>query len=56
MNTIDKLNYSLISKYRTVLMGIAIILIMFCHMDVAQGNNGVPVTSVARALHISQWA
>jgi peptidoglycan/LPS O-acetylase OafA/YrhL len=52
MNTIDKLNYSLISKYRTVLMGIAIILIMFCHMDVAQGNNGVPVTSVARALHI----
>lgn len=52
MNTIDKPNYSLISKYRTVLMGIAIILIMFCHMDVAQGHNGVQVTSIARTLHI----
>lgn len=52
MNTIDKPNYSLISKYRTVLMGIAIILIMFCHMDVAQGHNGVQVTFIAKTLHI----
>ena len=52
MNIRDKPNYNLISKYRAVLMGIAIILIMFCHMDVAQGNNGVQVTALARVLHI----
>ena len=51
MNTRDKPNYNLISKYRTVLMGIAIILIMFCHMDVAQTHNDIPSTSLARALH-----
>lgn len=47
-----KLNYSLISKYRALLMGIAILFIMFCHLDVSQGHNGVPTTSLARALHV----
>ena len=47
-----KPTYSLISKYRTVLMGLAIIMIMFCHMDVAQSHNDIPSTSLARALHL----
>ena len=47
-----KPTYSLISKYRTVLMGLAIIMIMFCHMDVAQTHNDIPSTSIARALHL----
>lgn len=51
-NSGNKPDYSLISKYRTVLMGVAIIFIMFCHIDVAQEHNGVSETSLARALHI----
>lgn len=47
-----KPDYSLISKYRTILMGIAIIFIMFCHVQDAFDHNGVPVTSLARAMHI----
>lgn len=47
-----KPDYSLISKYRAVLMGFAIILIMFCHMDVAQEHNGIATTSLARTLHL----
>lgn len=39
--------YNLISKYRNVLMGTAIIMIMFCHFDVAQIHNNVPVTRFA---------
>ena len=47
-----KLNYSLISKYRAVLMGLAIILVMFCHLDVAQDHNNIAATPLARALHV----
>lgn len=43
---------SLISRYRTLMMGIAIIFIMFCHMDVALSHNGMESISIARALHI----
>lgn len=51
-NSEYKPDYSLISKYRAVLMGLAIILIMFCHMDIAQEHNGVSATSLAKALHL----
>ena len=47
-----KPNYDLISKYRQTLMGFAILLIMFCHMDVAQGHNGMEVTTLSGILHI----
>ena len=33
-------------------MGIAIVFIMFCHMDVALGHNEMQATSIARALHV----
>ena len=44
-------DYSLISKYRSVLMGIAILMIMFCHFDVAQSHHEMSVNSLARILH-----
>ena len=44
-------DYGLISKYKTVLMGVAIIFIMFCHLDIAQVHNDVPKTFLARLLH-----
>lgn len=34
-NSSYKPDYSLISEYRTVLMGVAIIFILFCHLDFA---------------------
>ena len=43
-------NYCLVSKYRTELMGLAIILIMFCHLDVTQRLNGIKVSVVAKLL------
>ena len=46
----NRLNYGLISKYRPVLMAVAILLIMFCHLDVAQSHNGLDRTRVARIL------
>ncbi len=45
-----KSDCSLLSKYRTVLMGLAIILIMFCHVDVAQRHNEAPITRLATVL------
>ena len=42
--------YSLISKYRAPAMGIAILFVMFCHLDVAQKNHNVPVSSLASIL------
>ena len=42
---------SLISKYRSVLMGIAIAMIMFCHFDVAQLHHDIPVNFIARTFH-----
>ena len=47
----DKPNCGLISKYRTILMGLAIIFIMFCHMDTAMMHNGLTVTPIAKAMH-----
>ena len=47
-----QLRYSLISKFRAVLMGLSIILIMFCHLDIAQGRNGLEVSSLAKTLHV----
>ena len=47
-----KPNFSLISEYRNMIMGLAIIFIMFCHLDVAQKNNGIAVTSLASHLHV----
>ena len=44
-------DYSLLSKYRALLMGVAILLIMFCHLDVAQGHNGMEHTHLAGILH-----
>lgn len=41
----------LISKYRSVLMGIAILMIMFCHFDVAQSHHDIPVNFIARTFH-----
>ncbi len=47
----NKLDFSLISKYRAILMGVAIIMIMFCHLDVAQARNGMDKTRLANLLH-----
>lgn len=43
-------DYSLISKYRPLLMGVAILLIVFCHLDVAQRHNGAEHTRLAGIL------
>ncbi len=45
------INFSLISKYRAALMGAAIIMIMFCHLDTAQTRNGLEITRLAKLLH-----
>ena len=50
MNNTRQVSYTLISKYRAVLMGIAIIAVMFCHLDVAQKNHDIPVTTLASLL------
>ena len=49
-STKNHLDYGLISKYRSLLMGLAIILIMFCHLDIAQGHNGADHTFLAGLL------
>ena len=43
-------DFSLISKHRSVLMGTAILLIMFCHLDVAQRHNRADITRLALIL------
>ena len=43
-------DYSLISKYRTMLMGAAILLIMFCHLDLSQRHHQMEYTHFARFL------
>ena len=45
-------DWVLISKHRKTLMGVAIIAIMFCHLDIAQIRNGLPVTLLANRLHL----
>lgn len=47
----EKPGYELISIYRSELMGFAILLIMFCHLDTAQTHNGIEVSALARILH-----
>ncbi len=42
--------FSQISKYRAAMMGLAILMIMFCHLDVAQTHNGGETTKLARYL------
>lgn len=37
----------LLSKYRPVVMGAAILMTMFCHLNIAQKHNGVSVTQLA---------
>ena len=49
-NNNRQISFALISKYRAVLMGIAIIVVMFCHLDVAQKNHDIPVTTLASLL------
>ena len=46
----NKLNYGLISKYRPVLMGVAILLILFCHLQNGQNSHGLPHTHLAGIL------
>ena len=48
---IKKSECSLVSKYRAVLMGIAIILIMLCHLDITQTHHGIQITSLAHIFH-----
>lgn len=45
------LHMGLLSKYRSVLMGAAILMTMFCHLDVAQSHNGIAVSRLASFLH-----
>ena len=45
-----RLHYGLISKYRPVLMSVAILLIMFCHLSSGQSHHGVAVTRLASIL------
>ena len=46
----SKLHYGLISKYRALLMGVAILLILFCHLDVSQSHHSVEHTRLAGIL------
>ena len=39
----------LIGKYRAVLMGTAILCILFCHLDLVQRKHGLPVTGLGMA-------
>ena len=41
-----------ISKYRKLLMGVAILAIVFCHLDIAQKDNGLDVSHLASMLHL----
>ena len=45
-------DYGLLSKYRSIIMGCAIVGITLCHLDTAQKHNGVDVTLVAAILHL----
>ncbi|MDO4413634.1 MAG: acyltransferase [Erysipelotrichaceae bacterium] len=47
-------NYKLqlISKYRTILMGISILMITFCHLDIARRYNGLPGIKLGSLLHL----
>lgn len=48
----NRLNYGLISKYRPVLMGVAILLILFCHLQNVQNAHDLPHTRLAGLLQI----
>lgn len=48
----DGFDLALVSKYRSVLMGVAIIAITFCHVDLAQNRHGIPITQLAQDLHL----
>lgn len=53
METVDaKYPLRLISKYRSLLMGIAIVMITFCHLDVARRYNGLPGIKLGSLLHL----
>ena len=45
-----QLAFNLISKYRAVIMGLAIIMIMFCHFDVALEHNDLQLTTFAKIM------
>lgn len=45
-----KLTYGLISKYRPQLMGVAILLIVFCHLGNEESRNGIANTHLASIL------
>ena len=51
MKNKKELDFGLISKYRSLLMGAAILLIMFCHLDIAEIRHGVENTRLAIYLH-----
>lgn len=48
----DVLTWNIFSKYRTVLLGCAIMGIVFCHLDIAQTHSGMPVSRLASVLHV----
>lgn len=45
-------NWNVFSKYRTLLLGCAILGITFCHLDIAQIHNGLEVSILANILHV----
>ena len=45
-------HYSIFSKYRSLLMGGAIVLILFCHLDISQEKNGLPISHLAIICHM----
>ena len=52
MKSVNGARFDLISKYRAVLMGVAILAILFCHVDVALKHNELSVTRMGHILHI----
>lgn len=52
MRSKNTYSLKLISQYRSLMMGIAIVMITFCHPDVALKHNGLPVTKIASLLHL----
>ena len=48
----NKPDYSLISKYRTVLMGVAIIFILFCHVELGYEQNNIAPTVFSKLSHV----
>lgn len=44
--------WNIFSKYRTVLLGCAILGITFCHLDLAQISNGLEVSKLANIFHV----